>query len=134
MENSTSLMVFCMTFLVFFGFFSSITGQGTVNITLLGILEAIIGAAIVAVAAAAIVGGIAGFEIFGIGSSEAGQFAWKAAIFAFIASMATWFGYQLINLMPIGTPTIVSIIFIAPSLAGLLWGFFSAWLRSAGEG
>lgn len=129
-KNATSLVLFGVSYFIIFGILLAITGLGTFTFSLNEILTIAVASASIAVGVGAIAATLASTKIFGVGIE--GDFIWKAALFALVVVWASYFVAKLTNLMPIGTPWMVSVLFIAPPLIGLLWGMFSVFLRSAG--
>lgn len=132
MENSTSLMMFGIAFLAIFGVLMGITGAGSASISMADIRNVLIVGTAAAVITAVIGSVAAGITALGSGSAEAGHFVWKGAVFGFFIVIMIWIGDKMINLLPSEMPSIISVLFIAPPMGALLWGFIETFMRSGG--
>lgn len=129
MRNTTSLMLFSVTYMVIFGFLLGITGVGYITISINEVVFMATVTIVAALAAGAILAGLANWKVFGSGP-EAGQFVWKGALFAVIILWALWFTGKTAGLMPSGTPEAIYILFLGPPVVTMLWGMFAGFLKA----
>lgn len=88
---------------------------------------------VAALSAGAIAGAVSGITIFGIGSPEAGRYAWKAALFMLVATWAGYVAWKFYDMMPPNVPSAISTLLILPPLGGFLIGMFMIYVRGAGN-
>lgn len=115
--------------MIIFGFLLGMTGAGYVIISVDEVVTMATITIVAALAAGAILAGLASWKVFGSGP-EAGQFVWKGALFAAIVIWALWFTGKAAGLMPPGTPVVIHIIFLGPPVIALLWGMFATFLKA----
>lgn len=131
MVTSISMMLFSTTYLIIFGILIGITGQGSLDFSINEIMAMMITSAGIAVVGAVVAAGLANISILGV-SANAGEFAWRGAIFVMVAIWASYFVYKMAGLMPEEMPVEISILFLGPPVVGILWGMFAVWHGTGG--
>lgn len=118
--------------MIIFGFLLGMTGMGYITISVAEVVVMATITIVAALAAGAILAGLASWKVFGTGP-EAGQFVWKGALFAVILIWALWFVSKATGLMPPGTPEVVYLLFLGPPVITMLWGMLAAFLKAGGD-
>ena len=121
-------MLFSVTYMIIFGFLLGMTGVGYITISVAEVVAMATVTVVAALAAGAILAGLANWKIFGTGP-EAGQFVWKGALFAVIIIWALWFTAKAAGLMPPGTPEVIYILFLGPPVVTMLWGMLAVFMK-----
>ena len=86
------------------------TASEFVNLFVSGILVALTAGGIAATAA----------SLAGLGGG--GDYAWKGAVYGFVATLVFFFVNKIITMLPSDMPAPISLILIAPPLVGVIWG------------
>lgn len=117
-KNPISIFLFSATYLMFFSVFMFIingsalmfTAAEFVNLFVAGIVISMTAAGVAAVAA----------SLAGLGGG--GTYAWRGAIYGFVATLVFFFANKIITMIPADMPAPITLILIAPPLVGIVWG------------
>jgi hypothetical protein len=126
-KNATSLITFGVAFIVMFGLFMCIITGSTTPIFSTADIPAIVVISLLGLGISGLIGVILGWLTGG----SALNVSWSIFLLGQVASWSVWILTKFNNLLsPYGIPAILTIVFIGPPLAGIIWGMFAAFLHS----